>query len=229
VTSANSRRVIVVDDEENIRFLVGSALRRAGFEIATAETGQAALDLVAPFRPDLIVLDVMLPDLDGFAVLERLRDAGSQVPVLFLTARDSTADRVRGLTSGGADYQVKPFAVAELVARVRLRIEQHDGPTDMVLRYADLELDPEAHRVTRGGLPIQLSPTEYKLLHYLAVNAGRVVSRTQILDHVWEYDYAGDSSVVDTYISYLRRKVDTADPRLIQTVRGVGFTLRVET
>jgi len=175
------------------------------------------------------VLDIMLPDVDGFTVLQRLRDRGSTAPVIFLTARDSTEDRVRGLTTGGADYQVKPFAVAELVVRVRLRLEQSgaDTPT-RTLRCADLVLDPEAHRVTRAGAVVQLSPTEYKLLHYLLVNSGRVLSRMQILDHVWSYDFDGDSSVVDTYVSYLRRKVDDVEPKLIHTIRGVGFTLRVD-
>jgi two-component system, OmpR family, response regulator len=222
-------RVLVVDDEENLRFLVGSALQLAGFDTAVAETGREALDLVASFRPDLVVLDVMLPDLDGFTILQRLRSRGEHAPVIFLTARDSTEDRVRGLTTGGADYQVKPFAVAELVARVRLRLQQSgvDGPGRNI-RCADLDLDPEAHRVTRGGEVVHLSPTEYKLLHYLLVNVGRVVSRAQILDHVWAYDFDGDSSVVDTYVSYLRRKVDQVEPKLIHTIRGIGYTLRIE-
>jgi two-component system, OmpR family, response regulator len=222
-------RVLVVDDEENIRFLVGSALQLAGFDTAIAETGQEALDLVASFCPDLVVLDVMLPDLDGFTIMQRLRNRGEHAPVIFLTARDSTEDRVRGLTTGGADYQVKPFAVAELVARVRLRLEQSgvSGPSRNI-SCADLDLDPEAHRVTRGGEVVNLSPTEYKLLRYLLVNVGRVVSRAQILDHVWAYDFDGDSSVVDTYVSYLRRKVDQVEPKLIHTIRGIGYTLRIE-
>lgn len=220
-------RVLVVDDEENIRFLVGSALQMAGFEAIVAETGRDALALAAELQPDAVVLDVMLPDLDGFTVLQRLRAAGSTTQVIFLTARDGTEDRVRGLTTGGADYQVKPFAVAELVARVRLRLD-HAGRGDALLRCADLELDADAHRVTRGGEAVKLSPTEYKLLHYLLVNAGRVVNRAQILDHVWSYDFDGDSSVVDTYISYLRRKVDAGEPKLIHTIRGIGFTLRAE-
>ena len=177
-------RILVVDDEENIRHLVGSALRRAGFEITTAGSGRTALDLAPTVRPDLIVLDIMLPDLDGFAVLAGLRQAGIEAPVIFLTARDATEDRVRGLTTGGADYQVKPFAVAELVARVRLRLEPGAGATSARLRCADLELDPDAHRATRAGEPLQLSPTEYKLLHYLLLNRGRVLTRQQTLDHV---------------------------------------------
>jgi two-component system OmpR family response regulator len=227
MTTTAPPRVLVVDDEENIRFLVGSALEMAGYETAVAETGREALALAESFEPDAIVLDVMLPDLDGFTVLQRLRDAGSMTQVIFLTARDATEDRVRGLTTGGADYQVKPFAVAELVARVRLRLDQAGAAlTDRNLRCADLELDPEAHRVTRGGEVVHLSPTEYKLLHYLLMNSARVLSRPQILDHVWSYDFDGESSVVDTYISYLRRKIDRTEPKLIHTIRGVGFALR---
>ncbi len=225
--SNTTARVLVVDDEENIRFLVESGLQLAGMETMGAEDGRKALAAAAEFEPDLIVLDVMMPQLDGFDVLRRLREAGSTVPVIFLTARDSTDDRVRGLTSGGDDYMVKPFAIAELVARVELRLRRSAEP-DAVLRCADLELDPDAHRVTRAGESISLSPTEYKLLHYLLVNSGRVLSRAQLLDHVWEYDFDGDSSVVDTYISYLRKKLDTSDPKLIHTIRGVGFTLRVD-
>jgi two-component system OmpR family response regulator len=229
VANAQKPRALVVDDEENIRFLVGSALELAGFEALTAASGTEAVQVAERFRPDAVVLDVMLPDLDGFTVLQRLRDRGISAPVIFLTARDATEDRVRGLTTGGADYQTKPFAIAELVARVKLRLEQAGtNSVTSTLRCADLELDPDAHRVSRGGRPVRLSPTEYKLLHYLLVNAGRALSRAQILDHVWSYDFDGDSSVVDTYISYLRRKVDADDPKLIHTIRGVGFSLRVE-
>jgi two-component system OmpR family response regulator len=220
-------RVLIVDDEENIRFLVGSALQLAGFETAVAETGQEALKAVESFRPDVVVLDVMLPDVDGFTVLKRLRDRGSSTQVIFLTARDATEDRVRGLTTGGADYQVKPFAVAELVARVRLRLQVAASGTG-TLRCADLVLDTDAHRVTRAGDVVHLSPTEYALLHYLMLNTGRVLSRPQILDHVWSYDFDGDSSIVDTYVSYLRRKIDHVEPKLIHTIRGIGFSLRVE-
>jgi two-component system OmpR family response regulator len=222
-------KVLVVDDEENIRFLVESALQLAGMETAGAEDGRAGLRLVADFRPDLIVLDVMMPELDGFEILQRLRDGGSRTPVIFLTARDSTDDRVRGLTAGGDDYMVKPFAVAELVARVQLRLQQAGRATNQtVLRCADLELDIDAHRVSRAGAVVELSPTEYKLLHYLLANSGRVPTRAQLLDHVWEYDFGGDSSVVDTYISYLRRKLDHVEPKLIHTIRGVGFCLRAD-
>ncbi len=222
-------KVLVIDDEENIRFLVESALQLAGMETAGADDGRAGLKLVSDFRPDLIVLDVMMPELDGFDVLKRLRDSGSRTPVIFLTARDSTDDRVRGLTAGGDDYMVKPFAVAELVARVKLRLQQAGQASERtVLRCADLELDTEAYRVTRANAVVELSPTEYKLLHYLLVNSGRVLTRSQLLDHVWEYDFDGDASVVDTYISYLRRKLDNTNRKLIHTIRGVGFCLQAD-
>ena len=222
-------KVLVVDDEENIVFLVESALNLHGFSTVAAASGREALRAVEEHRPDLVVLDVMLPDLDGFTVLRRLRDAGSQVPVLFLTAKDATDDRVHGLTIGGDDYMVKPFAAAELVARVKLSLRRrHGGRDDRRLVCADLEIDDDTHRVTRAGTTVSLSPTEYTLLRYLMVNSGRVLSRTQILDHVWQYDFDGDSSVVDTFISYLRRKVDHAEPKLIHTIRGVGYCLRVD-
>ncbi len=201
----------------------------AGLDTVSAANGREALAVVAERRPQLIVLDVMMPDLDGFEVLRRLRESGDRTPVIFLTARDATEDRVEGLTSGGDDYMVKPFAIAELVARVQLRLTQSGQFTkDSILRCADLELDVEAHRVTRGGSTIELSPTEYKLLHLLLTNTGRVLSRAQILQHVWEYDFDGDSSVVDTYVSYLRRKLDSGGTTLIHTIRGVGFCLRAD-
>ena len=221
--------VLVVDDEENIRYLVESGLQLAGLDTVSAPDGRAALSVVSESRPDLIVLDVMMPELDGFETLRRLRDSGNKTPVIFLTARDSTDDRVKGLTSGGDDYMVKPFAIAELVARVRLRLERGaQAAAGSVLRCADLELDVDAHRVTRAGATVDLSPTEYKLLHVLISNTGRVLSRVQLLQHVWEYDFDGDSSVVDTYISYLRRKLDNVEPKLIHTIRGVGFCMRVD-
>ncbi len=221
--------VLVVDDEENIRYLVESGLQLAGIDTVAAEDGRAALAVVTARRPDLIVLDVMMPEFDGFETLRRLRDAGNRIPVIFLTARDSTDDRVHGLTTGGDDYMVKPFAIAELVARVQLRLQgRRQAEASTVLRCADLELDDDAHRVTRAGSVVDLSPTEYKLLHVLISNAGRVLSRAQLLQHVWDYDFGGDSSVVDTYISYLRRKVDHVEPKLIHTIRGVGFCLRVD-
>lgn len=227
--STGEPRVLVVDDEENIRFLVESALQLKGIETRSAPDGHAALDAVNEFRPDLIVLDVMMPGIDGFEVLKRLRDSGSRVPVIFLTARGATDDRVRGLTSGGDDYMVKPFAVAELIARVQLRLgASAQGTTTTVLSCGDLEMDTAAHRVTRGGEAIELSPTEYNLLHFLLSNVGQVLSRAQLLDHVWNYDFGGDSSVVDTYISYLRKKLDHTSPKLIHTIRGVGFCIRLD-
>ncbi len=221
--------VLVVDDEENIRYLVESGLQLAGLDTVSAADGRAALSLVSERRPDLIILDVMMPELDGFETLRRLRDTGNRTPVIFLTARDATDDRVRGLTSGGDDYMVKPFAIAELVARVQLRLTgARQASTDSVLQCADLELDDDAHRVVRAGVVVDLSPTEYRLLHVLLANTGRVLSRGQLLQQVWEYDFDGDSSVVDTYISYLRRKVDDVEPKLIHTIRGIGFCLRVD-
>jgi len=222
-------RILVVDDEENIRFLVTTALSLSGMDTVTAATGFEALDQIYRERPDLIVLDVMLPDLDGFAILRRLRDQGNQTPIIFLTARDQSADRVKGLSEGGDDYIVKPFDVAELVARVQLRMKRAEkSAASRRLRCDDLEMDTELHQVFRGGGEIYLSPTEYKLLHYLLTNVGRVLNRSQILEHVWSYEVDVDLSVVDTYISYLRKKIDRAGPKLIHTVRGVGFTLRVE-
>ncbi len=221
--------ILVVDDEENIRFLLESGLSLAGLETVSATNGREALAIVAERRPQVVVLDVMMPDLDGFEVLRRLRESGDRTPVIFLTARDATEDRVKGLTRGGDDYMVKPFAIAELVARVQLRLSQSGHATkESLLRCAYLELDVDAHRVTSAGTTVDLSPTEYKLLHLLMSNIGRVLTRAQILEHVWEYDFDGDSSVVDTYVSYLRRKLDTGDPKLLHTVRGVGFCLRAE-
>jgi two-component system OmpR family response regulator len=223
-------RVLVVDDEPNIVFLVESALRLAGYETGSAATGREALAAAEDLDPDVVLLDVMLPDVDGFTVMRRLRDHGSTVPIIFLTARRTTDDRVRGLTTGGDDYIVKPFAVPELMARIALSLRRSgvEAPGDEtnVFRHADLEIDDEDHRVLRAGQPVSLSPTEYNLLRCLVLNAGRVMTRAQILDAVWDYDFAGDPSVVDTFISYLRRKVDHVEPKLIHTVRGVGFCLR---
>jgi two-component system OmpR family response regulator len=223
-------QLLLVDDEDNLRTMLEAALRHNGFGVTTATTGREALAAVADAAPDLIVRDVMMPDLDGFEVCRRLRADGVRTPVLFLTARDATEDKVRGLTLGGDDYLVKPFSLEELVARVnavlrRAGLARDDGS---VLRCADLELDDDAHRVTRAGSAVALSPTEYNLLRYLLVNQGRVLSKAQILDHVWHYDFGGDGGVVETYIGYLRKKVDAVEPRLIQTIRGVGYTLRLE-
>ena len=227
-SSDRAPKVLVVDDEENISFLVAAALRLDGFETTTAANGLDALAKARVSKPDLVLLDVMLPDLDGFEVCKRLRAEGQQAPVIFLTARDGTEDRVRGLTIGGDDYVVKPFSVEELVARARVVLRRAGfGERSAVLRCADLEMDEDAHRVMRAGQEVRLSPTEYKLLRYLLMNAGRVLSKSQILDHVWEYDFDGESSVVETFVSYLRRKVDIVEPKLIQTVRGAGYSLRV--
>jgi len=209
-----------VDDEPNITDLVATALRYEGFEMATAATGREALEQVTKFRPHLIVLDVMLPDLDGFEVARRLRQEGRRVPILFLTARDATEDKVRGLTLGGDDYVAKPFSLAELLARVRAVLRRVDEATEASSRlvFADLELDEETR---------ELTPTEFKLLRYLMLNPRRVLSKAQILDHVWEYDFGGDANVVETYISYLRKKIDTLGPPLIHTLRGAGYSMRI--
>ncbi len=220
--------ILLVDDEDHLRSMLEAALRHSGFDVRPVASGRAALDAVADARPDLIVLDVMLPDLDGFAVCQRLRSTGDRTPVLFLTARDSTEDKVKGLTLGGDDYLVKPFSLEELVARIEAVLRRTGAETDSaVLSCADLVLDDNAHLVTRGGREVALSPTEYNLLRYLLTNQGRVVSKSQILDHVWQYDFGGDGGVVETYIGYLRKKLDRVDPRLIHPVRGVGYALRL--
>lgn len=220
-------KALVVDDEENISFLVASALRGAGMEVEVAATGHAGLDAVERFRPDVLVLDVMLPDIGGFDVLQLLRERRQLMPVLFLSARTETADRVRGLTIGGDDYITKPFALEELVARVQLVLRRSGwNGSDAQITVADLVLDDEAHLVTRAGNPVQLTPTEYKLCRLLMTNAGRVLSRQQILNHVWNYDFDGESAIVETFISSLRKKIDHVEPRLIETVRGVGYVIR---
>jgi two-component system, OmpR family, response regulator len=224
----SSGRLLLVDDEENLRTMLAAALRHSRFEVECAASGRDGLDLVHQTRPDLVILDVMLPDLDGFEVCRRLRNDGSRVPVLFLTARDDKGDRVRGLTLGGDDYLVKPFSLEELVARVHAILRRtNDHHSDNILRCADLVMDDDAHHVARAGETIDLSPTEYNLLRFLLANQGRVMSKAQILDHVWQYDFGGQTGNVETYIAYLRRKVDTVEPRLIQTVRGIGYVLRV--
>lgn len=220
-------RVLVVDDEENIIYLVTSALRLNGFDVVSASTAREAEASLRDGSIDLAIVDVMLPDFDGFTMVRRLRRSGCRVPVIFLTARDSTEDRVEGLSIGGDDYLVKPFAVAELVARVALRIHRIDvGEPDDILRCADLTVDEAAHRVSRAGATVFLTPTEYRLLRFLLINKGRVLTRAQILDHVWQYDFDGNSSVLDTFMSNLRKKVDSVEPALIHTVRGVGYSLR---
>jgi two-component system, OmpR family, response regulator len=229
---ARVARVLVVDDEPNISALLSATLRLVEFDVRVAESGHGALVAVEEFDPDLVVLDVMLPDLDGFAVARRLRSTGRQVPVLFLTARDAVEDRISGLSAGADDYVTKPFSLEEVVLRIRaiLRRTQPelDAPADSgTLRYADLELDEDAHEVRRAGRLVDLSPTEFNLLKYLLINAGRVVSKAQILDRVWKYDFGGDGRIVESYVYYLRRKIDKTEPPLIHTVRGVGYALRL--
>ncbi|MDP9401807.1 MAG: response regulator transcription factor [Actinomycetota bacterium] len=225
---AAKSRILVVDDEENITFLLDSALRHFGFDVRVANTGRDALREVEAFAPDVVLLDVMLPDLDGFEILRRMRSDGRKVPVLFLTARDTVDDKVRGLTLGGDDYVTKPFSLEEVVARIQVVLRRQGVEAgSSKLGLADLEMDDDAHVVRRAGAVVELSPTEYKLLRFLLVNAGRVLSKDQILDHVWQYDFGGHATVVETYISYLRKKIDAIGPPLIHTVRGVGYSLRV--
>ena len=227
------QRILVVDDETSISDLISTSLRFVGFEVRTAATGSQALAVAEEFKPHAIVLDVMLPDQDGFEVCRQIRNEGVNVGVLFLTAKDGMEDKVAGLTIGGDDYMTKPFSLEELVARLRallrrtgvIEIDQDEEK----IRFADLELDEATHEVHRAGNLLDLSPTEFLLTRYLLINADRVVSKSQILDHVWEYDFRGDAGIVETYISYLRKKIDIYEPPLIHTVRGVGYRLRVPT
>jgi two-component system, OmpR family, response regulator len=221
--TATSSRVLVVDDEPSIIDLVATTLRYEGHDVETAATGRGALSTAAWFKPHLVLLDVMLPDIDGFAVHQHL----DTVPVIYLTARDSRGDAVRGLTLGADDYVTKPFSLEELVARVRavLRRALPDA-TSGVITFADIQLDENTHEVRRSGHLVELTRTEYELLRYLLLNPGRVLSKAQILDHVWQYDFQGRSNVVELYISYLRRKLDADLPQLIHTIRGVGYILR---
>ena len=223
-------RLLVVDDEPNIRDLLATSLRFAGFEVFTASTGNEAIREATEHQPDLVVLDVMLPDMDGFTVTRRLRDRGEQYPILFLTAKDETQDKVAGLTVGGDDYVTKPFSLEEVVARIRAVLRRTHGGSettvDSALVVGDLRLDEDSHEVHRGDVNIELSPTEFKLLRYLMLNAGRVVSKTQILDHVWDYDWSGEVGIVESYISYLRRKIDVVGEPMIHTKRGIGYVLR---
>lgn len=222
-----AKRALVVDDEENISFLVSSALRLEGLEVSVAATGTDALAAAKRLAPEVIILDITLPDYDGYEVLRRLRGAGITAPVLFLTSRQTTDDKVRGLTAGGDDYITKPFALEELTARVKVALRRRGlGGVPARLRVGDLELDDDAHRVWRGGVEVSLSATEFKLLRCLMNNAGRVVSRAQILDHVWEYDFDGESAIIESFISNLRKKVDAREPKLIHTVRGIGYSIR---
>jgi two-component system OmpR family response regulator len=226
--AAGRVRVLVVDDEESITDVISVLLRHLDFEVETAATGREALDRANRERPDLIVLDVMLPDIDGFEVCRRLRSGGVEAPVIFLTALDKVTDKVTGLELGGDDYLTKPFSLDELVARVKAHIRRSvtTTPDDERLRYGDLELDSSRHQVWRGGTLVELSRTEFNLLRFLLVNADHVLSKDQIREHVWGWDFDTDSTVVETYISYLRRKLDPLGPPIIQTVRGVGYTLR---
>ncbi|GAA1295452.1 response regulator transcription factor [Saccharothrix xinjiangensis] len=223
--------LLVVDDEATVRELLSATLRFAGFRVTSAATGAEAVAAATAEPPDLVLLDVMLPDVDGFEVVRRLREQRAEgrhgpVPVLFLTARDRQADKVTGLSLGADDYVTKPFDLEELIARIRAILRRTSGRREGVLTVGALALDAEGHRVTRAGLPVRVSPTEFRLLRYLMENAGRVVSKAQILDRVWRYDFGGDAGIVDTYISYLRRKVDAEEPKLIHTVHGVGYVMR---
>ncbi len=219
--------LLIVDDEANLLSMLGAALRHHGFDVTEASGGVEAMDRLAHEQPDLIILDVMMPDLDGFEVCRRVRQQGNQTPILFLTAKATTEDKVRGFTLGGDDYLEKPFSLDELIARA-LAILRRSGLTitSTRLELEDLVMNEDLRVTTRAGREISLSPTEYNLLRFLMINQGRVVSRAQILDHVWQYDFDGESGVIETYISYLRKKVDFVEPKLIQTVRGVGYTMR---
>lgn len=224
--------VLTVDDEEHITELISMALGFNGFEVQRAASGRAALAAVAAERPDLIILDVMLPDLDGFEVARRLRQdqrSGSNVPIIFLTAKDATSDKVEGLRLGVDDYVTKPFSIEELIERVKAVLRRSNGATagDHKLVYHDLVLDEETRDVWRGDRLIELTVTEYKLLRYLLTHARQVLTRDQILEAVWDYTFAGNASVLETYISYLRHKIDVTEPALIHTVRGVGYSLRL--
>jgi two-component system, OmpR family, response regulator len=227
--TGGSARILVVDDEESITQLLCTALHYEGFETASAADGREALAMAGRFRPDLVLLDVMLPDIDGFEVHRRLTGgARPRLPVVFLTARRDTDDRIRGLTIGADDYVVKPFSLEELIARVRAVLRRTRGEGDEVRRlvFEDLELDEESREVSRGGAPIELTATEYRLLRYLMLNPRRVLTRAQLLDHVWNYDFGGDGRVLETYVSYLRKKLDAHGAPLIRTVRGVGYALQ---
>ncbi|MEV0250328.1 response regulator transcription factor [Nocardia sp. NPDC050712] len=223
-------RVLVVDDEPMIVELLAVSLRYQGFEVETAADGAQALDRARVFRPDALIVDVMMPGMDGFGLLPRLRADGVDAPVLFLTARDEVQDKVAGLTLGADDYITKPFSLEEVVARLRvvLRRAGHGSPEPVHtrLRFEDIELDDDTHEVWKAGEPVALSPTEFTLLRYFMVNAGTVLSKPRILDHVWRYDFGGEVGVVETYVSYLRKKIDTGEQRLIHTLRGVGYVMR---
>jgi two-component system OmpR family response regulator len=229
VNGAEGARVLVVDDEPNIVDVVSMALRHHGFAVEAAENGKDALDWVRRWRPHVMVLDVMLPDMEGFEVARRLSAEHAAVPILFLSARDNTVDKVRGLTTGGDDYVTKPFSLEELIARLRNILRRTGALEDASSRliFADLELDEDTLEVSRGSQPIELTATEFRLLRYLMLNPRRVLTRAQLLDHVWSYDFGGDARVLETYISYLRKKIDADRPPLLHTVRGLGYALRL--
>jgi two-component system, OmpR family, response regulator len=226
--ATNGHLVLVVDDEPNIVDVVSMALRFQGFSVESAGTGAEAVSAVGAFHPHLIVLDVMLPDMEGFEVARRLGAQHARVPIIYLTARDATEDKIRGLSLGGDDYVTKPFSLEELIARIRsiLRRTGLAEPESSRLVFEDVELDEDAHEVRRGDAIVDLTATEYRLLRYLMLNPRRVLTRAQLLEHVWEYDFGGDARVLETYISYLRKKLDAHGPSLIHTVRGVGYALR---
>jgi two-component system OmpR family response regulator len=235
LVTATKRRILVVEDDAGIRTLLGSTLRLAGYEARAASGGTEAIEEVRRFRPDLLILDVMLPGMDGYEVTRALRAAGSPTPVLFLSALGQAADRVTGLSAGGDDYLTKPFNVEELLLRIRgilNRLHPADSgglSSEPSLRYGDLTLDREAHEVRRGEHRIHLTPTEFRLLAYLLSSPNQVMTKKQIIEHVWGYDFTGDIRIVDTYIRYVRLKIDCFDPPLVQTVRGIGYRLRAST
>ncbi|WP_311389876.1 response regulator transcription factor [Corynebacterium haemomassiliense] len=228
--NSQNLKVLVVDDEPNIVELLTVSLKFQGFEVETANSGAAAIELAHSWKPDAYILDVMMPEMDGFELLSKLRAEGLDAPVLFLTAKDAVEDRIHGLTIGADDYVTKPFSLEEVITRLRVILRRgnvsEDSNEDTTLRYADLTLNDDTHEVTKAGEIVELSPTEFNLLRYLMLNAEVVVSKAKILDNVWHYDFGGDGNVVESYISYLRRKVDTGDVQLIHTVRGVGYVLR---
>ncbi|HWF56242.1 MAG TPA: response regulator transcription factor [Solirubrobacteraceae bacterium] len=229
IKSAEQVRVLVVDDEPNIVDVISMALRHHDFAVETAATGHDALELTRRHPAHVMVLDVMLPDMEGFEVANRLKSEHADIPILFLSARDSTEDRVHGLTTGGDDYVTKPFSLEELIARLRniLRRTRTLDESSSTLRFAGLELNEDTFEVSRDGRPIDLTVTEFRLLRYLMLNPRRVLTRAQLLDHVWSYDFGGDARVLETYISYLRKKVDADEQPLLHTVRGVGYALRL--
>ncbi|SDU64208.1 two component transcriptional regulator, winged helix family [Gordonia westfalica] len=227
---ARGAKVLVVDDEENIRELLSVSLKFQGYDVDTAADGPAAIDKCRSNKTDVLILDVMMPGMDGFGLLRRLRADGVEAPALFLSARDSVADKVNGLTIGGDDYVTKPFSLEEVVARLQVLLRRsgfdEEQKSSSRITFADIELDDETHEVFKAGKPVQLSPTEFTLLRYFMVNAGTVLSKPRILDHVWNYDFGGEVNVVESYVSYLRRKLDNGEKRLIHTLRGVGYVMR---